>query len=303
MEIDKRCAPSKTFEDGTCLTIESLKIIATAYNKKNIDKKNIDITNSKKNLFKQIQEKLLKDCLTNKCLLETNLVQELDNTDINKNTFRPEGPKSKYGWLSTTDIDDVIDQYHINNKDFLYLGTVPYDFQELNELGFNDFNFDKVYNEGKSKLGLVINLDESHQKGSHWVSLYTNLDKNQIFFFDSVGKPPRKKIKKFINKIVNFMYQKKYNSKLGIGTIIKIINKLDDKSKKQKYTIQLNEKLKGFDIRFNNKQHQFKNSECGVYSINFILRLVKGETFDDIINHITIDDEMNKCRHVYFSNS
>ena len=44
-----------------------------------------------------------------------------------------------------------------------------------------------------------------------------------------------------------------------------------------------------FDIRYNNVQHQFKNSECGVYSINFVIRLAQGETFNDIVNNITKD--------------
>jgi len=301
MDADKRCAPSKKYENGSCFTIESLKIIANKYNKENSDK--IKISDNKKDLLKQIGEKLSSSCSTQTCWLKTNLVKDIDNEDISKYTFRPEGPKSKYGWLSTTDINDVLDQYHINNKEFLYLGTVPYDFQELYDLGLKDFNIGKAYDEGKRKLGLVINLDESHQNGSHWVSLYTNLDKNQIYFFDSVGKPPSKKIKKFINKIANFMYQKKYKTEMNADDIISTINKLDDKNKKQKYKKELVDKFKGFDIRYNNIQHQFKNSECGVYSINFIVRLVKGETFDEIINNVTKDDKMNECRKAYFSNT
>ena len=57
-----------------------------------------------------------------------------------------------------------------------------------------------------------------------------------------------------------------------------------------------------YDVRFNKIQHQFKNTECGVYSINFIIRLLGGETFDDIVNNITNDDKMNACRKTYFKN-
>ena len=38
------------------------------------------------------------------------------------------------------------------------------------------------------------------------------------------------------------------------------------------------------DIRYNQTRHQYKNSECGVYSVNFILRLLKGDSFDKITN-------------------
>ena len=39
--------------------------------------------------------------------------QEIDNKEIHENTFRPDGPKSKYAWLSTVHINDVINQYSL----------------------------------------------------------------------------------------------------------------------------------------------------------------------------------------------
>ena len=56
------------------------------------------------------------------------------------------------------------------------------------------------------------------------------------------------------------------------------------------------------DIKYNQIQHQFEDTECGVYSINFIVRLVGGETFTDITNNIKNDDFMNNCRKSYFKN-
>ena len=58
-----------------------------------------------------------------------------------------------------------------------------------------------------------------------------------------------------------------------------------------------------FDVRYNKIQHQFKNSECGVYSMNFIIRLLNNESFDHIVNNITKDDKMNDCRNAYFINN
>ena len=55
-------------------------------------------------------------------------------------------------------------------------------------------------------------------------------------------------------------------------------------------------------IKYNKIRHQFKNSECGVYSINFVVRLVGGESFEDITNNITNDEKMNGCRKAYFRN-
>ena len=59
-------------------------------------------------------------------------------------------------------------------------------------------------------------------------------------------------------------------------------------------------KCKQYDIQYNKKQHQFKNSECGVYSMNFIIRLLNGESFRSIEADIMKDDKMLQCRGVYF---
>lgn len=37
--------------------------------------------------------------------------------------------------------------------------------------------------------GLIVNTDNSKEKGTHWVALYTNGDGN-ILYFDSFGLPP-----------------------------------------------------------------------------------------------------------------
>ena len=228
----------------------------------------------------------------------------MNNKDLQKFTFKPVGPNKQYDWLSTTNINDVIDQYENKYKNFMFLGAVPYDFQELRQLEMDEINFKDLENgllneehnkdEKIDQFGMVINLDPHDKPGSHWVSLYANLDKNQIYFFDSFGKKPRKKIKKFINKIAKYMYKKKYNQELSINKVLK--NLKENKTHKQI------DNLKDFDIRYNNIQHQFENSECGVYSINFIVRLVGGETFDEITKNITKDDFMNNCRKQYFRN-
>jgi len=286
---DKRCAPTKTFSDNSCFSLESLIEIASKYNEKNDDK--IKIIKDKKHLVEQLTSKFSNSCSQQTCWLRMDLLKEIDNEEIHNHTFRPIGPEKKNEWLSTTHINDVIDQYHNKYSEFMYLGTVPYDFEELTILGLHNIDFKKLKNENKHKLGMVINLDEHHQSGSHWVALYTDLSEKQVYFFDSVGKKPGKKIKKFINKIVKFFYKNEYNENL-------VLNNLD-KLCKNKHIVK---KLNSFDIKYNQIQHQFKNSECGVYSINFILRLLNGETFEEITNNIKKDDEMNLCREEYFRN-
>jgi hypothetical protein len=171
-----KCAPSKKFSDGSCYTLESLKLIASKYNEKSKNK--IDITDDKQELVKDLTNAFSKTCDTQSCWLRLDVVKNIDDKDIHENTFRPEGPNKKYDWLSTTNINDVLNQYEDLHKDFLFLGAVPNDFEELPMLGLSNINFDNYVKEGKTKLGMVINLDTHDQTGSHWVALYTDLSNN-----------------------------------------------------------------------------------------------------------------------------
>lgn len=294
---DKKCAPNKKFTDGSCFTIESLKLIASEYNKNN-NKDIIKITNDKKDMVDKISKSLSKTCSNQVCWLRTNIVKNLKNEEINDNTFRPSGPSTGFDWLSTTNINNVVNQYENKYNDFVFLGALPNDFEELPVLGLSDINFDEFIEDGKTKIGMVINLDTHNQSGSHWVALYTDLLKNQLYYFDSIGNKPGPRIKRFNNKILDYMYQRKHKKPLQIGGLIKNIKK--NKNNSSKYITLLSNKLNEFDVRYNNIQHQQENSECGVYSINFILRLAKGETFDDVTKNITPDEKINECRKVYF---
>ena len=301
--INKKCAPSKKYIDGSCIPLHKLKKIAKKYNDDNDDK--IDTSLSKKLIVKELEDKFSNNCSNHACWLRLDIIKNLNDEDISNNSIRPDGPNKKYDWLSTTHINDVIEQYHYLYKEFNFLGAVPYDFEDLSILGIKNLNFKKLKNNNKTKIGMVINLDKHNQNGSHWVSLYTDLKKNQIYFFDSVGKQPYKRIRKFINKIAKYLYYKIFNDNLPINNVlqqIKEYNKLSYKNidiNENKYLFNL---LNELDIRYNDIQHQFKNSECGVYCINFITRLLDGETFDTIINNITKDDEMNQMRNTYFYN-
>ena len=298
--MDEKCAPSKTYKEGSCLSLQSLKAIAEKYNQKNNDK--IKISENKKYLVEQLEKKLSNNCDDQTCWLRLDIVQKIDDEqikeDIEENTFRPEGPSKKYDWLSTTDINNVIAQYQEKYKSFLFLGAVPADFEELPVLGIGNVDFKELEKQGKTKIGMVINLDDHTQGGSHWVALFTDLEKNQIYYFDSFAKKPSKRTRKFVNRILKHLYKKKYNKDIKINKLIKAFDgggKIKDS--------KLADELKPFDLRFNTKQHQLNNSECGVYSINFIIRLVGGESFDSITENITRDDEMNKCRGIYFRNN
>lgn len=282
----EKCAPGKEYKEGSCFTYESLKKIANNYNKYS----NTKISNSlnKKELVNALENKLKDKCDEQTCWLRLDIVKQLEDNDIEENTFRPKGPTKKYEWLSTTHINEVINQYMNVHKDFLFLGAVPYDFDDIPLLGIKNINFKELENKGKYRLGMVINLDEHYKSGSHWVALFTDLKKNQVYFFDSVGKPPGKRIRKLINRIIKYFYKRKFNKELNINEIIKYKN--------------TDEISKNFHVDYNNIQHQKDDSECGVYSINAILSLIDGISFEKLCSNIIPDDEINKERNEYFRN-
>jgi hypothetical protein len=301
-EYDTKCAPSKKYTDGSCFTIDVLKKIALNYNNKNTKNK-IDLNLTKPELVNELEKRLADKCSDQTCWIRLDIVKELENPDIVHNTFKPKGPPGKYEWLTTTHINAVINQYHTVYKDFLFLGAVPVDFDELPILGIHNLNFDTLKSNGKTKIGLIINLDEHWKDGSHWVALYNDIMKNQIYYFDSLGKEPPKRIRKFINKMTKYLYSKKYNRNLPINDVISDLKKMHTSKINKNTKVHLNNLLNGqFDIKYNHIQHQFEDSECGVYSMNFILNLVKGNSFEYVTKNIKSDEEMNGMRKEFFRN-
>jgi len=292
-----KCAPSKHYSDGSCFTIDSLKKIAEAHNRfvGGNSNKLIKIIDSKQYLVTKLS-KIINECGADQlCWLNVKWVKQIKDYDIHNNTFRPLGPQGRFKWLSTTNINDIVGQYEKKYSDFKFLGAVPLDFEDIPVLGLTELNLDQLVKLKKTKLGLVINLDEHWKRGSHWVGLYINLLTNSIYFFDSYGFKPKNKICQFVKKISLWCYKRnilnvKYGKKddIDLYTESKFM-----KNKINKYEGQL-------DVKYNKVRHQYKNSECGIYSVNFILRLLNGDTFNNICNNITSDDKVNQCRQTYF---
>jgi len=273
-EKSKKCAPHLSFENGSCMSVELLYKIAEAYNKDNNNNKiNLDKSAllNRKNEYKQyLLEELKKNIKENQTKwIKQKFIKNLskkDKEELEFGVFRPDGPQGQFDWLSTLDINYTMMQYENKYPDFKFLGAVPIDFNELDYYPFKTMNFDDFSKINKTKLGVIFNLDKHNQGGSHWVSLFVDLQKGQIYFSDSVGIVPRKEIKDFMNRIKSYLEKKN----------IKV------------------------DMRYNETSHQKGNTECGVYSINWILRLLKGKTFEHLTRKRLTDDQVNKCRLVYF---
>jgi len=277
---DCKCAPHLSFDNGSCMPLKILIKLADAFNShcQETNSNNfIKIHDGMELLHPDEYKRYLlfemgkrfkgsqHDWIKHKC---SQFMSEDDKDELEHNIFRPDGPQGKFEWLSTFDINFALAQYESKYEDFKFLGAVPIDFAELDNLPFKKLDFNDLYKNGKKRFGVVFNLDEHYKSGSHWVSLFADLEKGQVFFSDSFGINPSKQIIDFIGRIEEYLKNERNISEP--------------------------------DIRYNKTQHQKGNSECGVYSINFILRLLKGKTFEHITRKRVTDEQVNKCRDVYF---
>ena len=211
------------------------------------------------------------------------------NEDYKKyiENFRPEKPdeweKDPDKWLNTYNILNVMKQYEDKYNNFRFIGVFPIDF--MNKINGScvskemcSINLEELKKNKITKLGFIFNLDKHYQSGSHWVSLFINLNKNNknfgAYFYDSNGTSPPTEIKKFIK---NFKVKlKKSHPNL----------------------------IKDFKFNYNKKRYQFTNSECGMFSLYFMNQCLKNISFDKILNDKNLNDEyVFKLRNKYFINT
>ena len=273
-----KCAPHLEFENGSCIPLDLLIEMAESYNNYNGNNPNkqikmnsrmdtLDPDGYKKYLLLEFKNRFdgdQKDWIGSKYL---ELMSDEAKDHLENKVFRPDGPQGRIDWLSTIDINQVLYQYEEKYPDFKFLGAVPLDFIELDYLPFKDIKIEELESQGIKRFGVIFNTDKSYQKGKHWISLFCDLSKGQIYFSDSMGTRPPIEVNNFMKLIEEYMRDKNKNN---------------------------------IDIRYNRTQHQKGNSECGVYSINFILRLLKGKTFEHITRKRLTDEQVNKCRIKYF---
>ncbi len=352
-----QCAPSKEGNTYTCFDDDSLIKIAKSYNKKH-PKDKIKYDRHKihrKVLWEQIKEKMMKftpGCDKESCLLRNPIVAKIKDSKIHDQTLRPKIPDEWEGslteWLSTLDIQAVMEQYEVKYPDFRFIGPVPIDFDEeiIPDMCVSDelcnIDLSKLYKQGVRKLGIVFNLDPHYRGGSHWVCMYVDFKTCGIYYFDSVGMLPPKEIKKLIDKIkhqgnnlvekklIRFRdiddlhreeieYTKISDKKIKIHhsgdsskfidnilffgkSINRVVNAQGDilylkhPVRKERGTF-ISKGLKSF---YNNKQFQFKDSECGVYTIHFIEEFLKGKKFNELISEKHTDTQMMEKRKTYF---
>ena len=168
-------------------------------------------------------------------------------------------------------------QYEKAYKCFDFIGPSPIDFDTRKLYGecvwdeLCNFSVAEQMKNGKTKIGMIFNTDPHNKPGQHWISMFVNIKKKQIFFFDSVGDKPSKEIMVLVNRI----------KEQGLKMNPPIIFKYDSNE--------------GFE-------HQYGDTECGIYSLFFIVHMLEDKlTSHYLKTHILKDAYMNKFRKVYFN--
>ena len=254
------CSPSK---EGyfSCFSKEALHRIVKAWNKLHPKDLIPIIKGDLRSQWNKINKKLNNLCNNEKCWATT----IGDKSLINKH-FRPLLPSSWVNqpneWLSTPDIEKVMKQYETKYNDFAFIGPVPMDFDAPDGMGqcivneLCQLDLQKMIKRGKYRIGIVFNLDYHNESGSHWVAMFISLlpdDPNfGVHYFDSYATKPPREVDILGNRLIE------QSKKIDFSSIEKKGVKMSGGNNIP------------FTYTYNKIRHQYKNSECGVYSMNFI---------------------------------
>lgn len=209
-----------------------------------------------------------------------------------ESAFRPTHPdswlKDPRFWLSNLDIDAVMRQYEASVPDFRFVGVFPRDFSAPDDVSTGrcvsepmcQLHVATELARGKRQIGFVINLDDHTERGSHWTACYIGLDpvhrphRFGLFYYDSIGRGPPAEIKALAERIKSEVHA------VGLGK---------------------NEAVE-FVVRHNRVRKQFLGSECGIYSMFFLVACVHMDvTFDQLCRDVMKrDNSMHRLRNVFF---
>jgi hypothetical protein len=173
----------------------------------------------------------------------------------------------------------VMKQYEKAYKHFDFMGPTPINFDSRKLYGecvweeLCKFDLEKLIKKSKTMIGIIFNTDPDNKPGQHWISMFVNIKKKTIFFFDSTGDEAPHEVMELVKRI----------QKQGLALKRPIQFKFDSN--------------KGVE-------HQYGNTECGIYSIYFIIHMLENKMTEHYLKtHILKDEYMEKFRKIYFNDS
>jgi hypothetical protein len=219
-------------------------------------------------------------CKTERCWLDKAPIDSKRKNDIAKKYFRPTMPDEWVNdpdeWLDSNNIGDVMRQYEETYPQFKFFGTNPIDFSAPDPYTKTAAHERKCLNEeickmkladllknGKTMLGFVYNLDPSNKGGSHWIASFTDIPGHRTYYFDSYGMKAPPQIARFMRSLT-----------------------LQDPQMK---------------LAYNARRFQYGDTECGMYSLYFLIRMIQGESFKKFCRRAPSDADMLALRKWIFS--
>ena len=308
LKLDSNFSSPKNIKNPHLFTKRSLISLIEAWNENKDEKIIYKTTFSIAKLSELLNEKIKPICDDKQYWCWTGALKSLSKDSktkeiikvIENTELRPEMPikwtKNPIEWLDNYDIEDVMIQYNNDKKyKYAFLGVFPIDFSEEDKFGrclyskICSIDIKKYINKKIKYIGLITNLDKHDQSGSHWTSTFIIIDpKNKCYgahYYDSNAM----KIPSYINKFINTI-------KTNLSIIYPNIK---------------------FNITFNKKRHQMKNTECGMFSLSYQIRWLNSiikykelnisspyedcNFYNHIVNDSNItDDNMEKTRSYLF---
>lgn len=272
-----QCSPKnkKDILAYTCYTSSSLDKLKTVWNARHPDQ-TIN-SNSPREIWEKLRYYLQDTCSTESCWLRHQCIKhDLDKSLWGKH-FAPYSPskwkENPKEWLTTVEIQKVMAQWEKAYKHFEFLGPSPIDYDTHMVFGecvweeLCKFSLGQMKRRGITKVGVIFNLDKHNQSGSHWVAVFIDMKTHKIFYFDSYGDDIPSRITKFCN------FVKKQGENFG----------------------------ETYQIIPSKKRHQYGDSECGMYSMYFLVQLLQGTPHSTFEKIRVPDSEMLKLRKEYFN--
>jgi hypothetical protein len=283
------CSPfveNQRIDDSTCYTDKILFEIRNAFNAQPQNAHSPITSNNPKVVLYQLRKRMSNACDKEKCWLE--LLTPEQKRVVDETVFAPEKPpegkKNPHEWLSNFDILKVLRQYEKSNPTFKFIEPTPIDFDTVLSVNGESkcvtddlchFSLKRYVERNYKHIGIIFNLDKHDQKGSHWVSLFIDIEHAFIFYFDSATNKTPKEIRAFVEKV--------QSQSLEVGDGVK-------------YTY--------YENYPNN--HQRTSTECGMYSLFFIITMLdKSRSVKSKIRLFkekkVTDKHMRRLRDVYFN--
>jgi len=192
---------------------------------------------------------------------------------------KPKAPDAwnlnRYEWLSSDDIESVEREFQRLFDDYHFVGTVPIDFDLKDETGkcivstLCSLQLKKLYDAGYHRIGIVFNTDPHDGPGEHWIALFADITPElqypRVTYFDSYAQKPEKEVKQLMRR-----WKEQWDA-LGVHP-------------------------KPMQLSYNKTRHQFKDTECGMYSLYFHYACLTETPMEERIP----DDVINSFRNLLF---